>query len=172
MFSLLPDIKEGILLELGFDKTTPNVKKDISSWIFDKADLKTIKDNRAKGIVCYKPEYTFVEKLDAIIRKYNKYQNFGKISENFIRHYYDLYCLLDQADIQNFIGTKPYQIHKKERLKKLSDTVRNHPAFSLSNPKEKQLFEREYIKQKSLYYKGQIPFIKILNRIKKFSEKL
>ena len=89
MFSLLPDIKEGILLELGFDKTTPNIKKDISSWVFDKADLKTIKDNRANGIVCYKPEYTFVEKLDAIIRKYNKYQDSGKISENFIRHYRD-----------------------------------------------------------------------------------
>lgn len=172
MFSLLPDIKEGILLELGFDKTTPNVKKDISSWIFDKADLKTIKDNRAKGIVCYKPEYTFVEKLDAIIRKYNRYQDSGKISENFIRHYYDLHCLLDQIDIQNFIGTEAYHTHKKERLKKLSDTIKNHPAFSLSNSKERQLFEREYIKQKSLYYKGQTPFIKILSRIKKLSEKL
>ena len=37
---------------------------------------------------------------------------------------------------------------------------------------EKQLFKKEYMKQKSLYYKGQIPFIKILNRIKKISEKL
>ena len=156
MFSLLPNIKDGILLELGFDKTTPNVKKDISSWIFDKADLKTIEDNRAKEVVCYKPEYTFVEKLDAIIRKYNKYQDSGKIAENFIRHYYDLYCLLDQNDIQNFIGTEAYRTHKKERLKKLRDTIRNHPAFFLSNPKERQLFEKEYIKQKSLYYKGQI----------------
>ena len=80
--------------------------------------------------------------------------------------------MLDQADIQKFIGTKPYQAHKKERLKKLSDTIRNHPAFSLSNPKEKLLFEKEYLRQKSLYYTGQIPFIKILSRIKKYSEKL
>ena len=172
MFSILPDIKEGILLELGFDKTTPNVKKDISSWIFDKANLKIIKDNKAKGIVCYKPEYTFVEKLDAVIRKYNKYKKSGKISENFIRHYYDLYCLLGRADTQNFIVTKPYQIHKKERLKKQSGSIRNHPAFYLSNPRERQLFEKEYIKQKSLYYKGQIPFTKILNRIKVFSKNL
>ena len=172
MFSPLSHIKAGILLELGFDKTTPNTNKDISSWAFDKARLKTIEDNRAKGIVCYKPEYTFVEKLDAVIRKYNKYQNSGKISENFIRHYYDLYCLLGQKEVQNFIGTKPYQAHKKERLKTLNDTVKNHQAFSFSNLKEKLLFEKEYINQKSLYYKGQVPFIKILNRIKKFSEKL
>ena len=103
--------------------------------------------------------------MDAVIRKYNKYQDSGKISENFIRHYYDLYCLLDQTDIQNFIGTKAYQIHKKERLKKLSNIVKNHPAFFLSNQKAKQLFEREYIKQKSLYYKGQILFRKIIKRL-------
>ena len=171
MFFSLPDIKEGILLELGFDKVTPNIKKDISSWIFDRADLKTIKDNKAQGIICYKPEYTFVEKMDAIIRKYKKYQESKNISENFIRHYYDLYCLLGQAEVQNFIGTKPYQIHKEERLKKLSDIVNNHQAFSLSNSKEKQLFEREYVKQKNLYYKGQISFSKILKRITKYSIK-
>jgi len=116
-FSSLSGIKEGILLELGFDKTVPNVKKNISSWAFDRVELEDLEDNRAKGIVCYKPEYTFVEKLDAIIRKYNQYQGSEEISENFIRHYYDLYCLLDQTDIQNFIGTKPYQEYKEERIK-------------------------------------------------------
>jgi len=48
--------------------------------------------------------------------------------------------------------------------------VKNHQAFSLSNQKEKQLLEKEYIKQSSLYYKGQIPFSKILQKITNYSE--
>ena len=171
MFPSLSNIKEGILLELGFDRTTPNLKKDISSWIFDKANLDTTVDNRAKGVICYKPEYTFVEKLDAVVRKYNQYQETQKISQNFIRHYYDLYCLLGKEEVQNFIGTEAYQIYKKERLKSFSDTVKIHPAFSLSNIQEKDLFERNYIRQKSLYYKGHISFVKILNRLTEYSAK-
>ncbi len=171
LFSPLSDIKEGILLELGFDKITPNTNKDISSWIFDRVSLKSIKDNRAKRIVCYNPEYTFIEKLDAVVRKYKKYRDTNKISENFLRHYYDLYCLLGEIKIQNFIGTKPYESYKKERMKSLSAVVKSHLAFSLKNTKEKELFERGYIKQKSLYYKGQIPFEKILKRISKYSKK-
>ena len=171
MFSSLLDIKEGILLELGFDKTTPNVKRDISSWIFDRANLKNIHDNRAKKIVCYKPEYTFVEKLDAVVRKYNQYQEAKTISKNFLRHYYDLYCLLNQPDVQSFIGTNNYQKYKKERLKKLSDSVRNHEAFILSDSQERKILEREYLNQENLYYKGQIPFLKILDRIKDYAGK-
>lgn len=171
MFSSLPGIKEGILLELGFDKTTPNVKKNISSWAFDKANLTDIQDNRAGEIVCYKPEYTFVEKLDAIIRKYNKYQKEKTISTNFTRHYYDLYCLLDQPDVLKFIGKKEYQAHKKERLKDLSDNVKGHQAFTLNDVQERKVFERAYVSQSGLYYKGQIPFSEILNRITKYSDR-
>ena len=169
--SVLPDIKDGILVELGFDKTTPNVKKDISSWIFDRANLKNIQDNRAKDIICYNPEYTFVEKLDAVLRKYNKYQETKRVSTNFMRHYYDIYCLLDQPDIQNFIGTKPYQSYKEEKLRTLKGIIKGHSAFMLGDSQEREVFEKEYIKQKNLYYKGQVPFSKILKRIAKYSEK-
>ena len=170
-FSSPLDIKEGILLELGFDKVTPNTNKNISSWIFDRSELKSIKDNTAKGIVCYNPEYTFIEKLDAVVRKYKKYQDTNNFSENFLRHYYDLYCLLGEVKIQNFIGTKLYESYKKERMRKLSQTIKNHSAFSLKNLKERALFEKEYKKQKNLYYKGQIPFKIILKKLSKYSEK-
>jgi hypothetical protein len=59
-------VKEGILLEAGFDTVTPNTNLIISSWAFDKAAANTainILDNRAVGITCYHPGYTFVEKL-------------------------------------------------------------------------------------------------------------
>jgi hypothetical protein len=43
------DLKEGVLLEAGFDDVTPNIQKDISSWMYDHAAGKVpIIDNRAK----------------------------------------------------------------------------------------------------------------------------
>ncbi len=84
----LKGLKPGILLELGFDDVTPNSKKvsaacatarasaqrrcarpiqDISSWLYDYAAGQTpISDNRAKGVDCYDPGYTFVEKLQTV----------------------------------------------------------------------------------------------------------
>jgi hypothetical protein len=43
-------LKEGILLEVGFDDTQPNMPRTISSWIYDRAqetDIAVI-DNRAR----------------------------------------------------------------------------------------------------------------------------
>ena len=36
-FENIPGLKEGVLLELGFDQTTPNMPRDITSWAFEKA---------------------------------------------------------------------------------------------------------------------------------------
>lgn len=58
----LKDLREGVLLELGFDDVMPNIPKDISSWAHDYAAGKVdIIDNRAKAVACYDPRYTFVE---------------------------------------------------------------------------------------------------------------
>ena len=64
-------IKEGVLLEVGFAKTNPNQPITISSWAYDKALANKIDiiDNRAKQVKCYCPEYTFVEKLQAVSAK-------------------------------------------------------------------------------------------------------
>ena len=64
-------LKEGILLEVRFYNAKPFVEKNISSWIRDLASDMGLKfrDNIANAIKCYKPEYTFVEKLQAISKK-------------------------------------------------------------------------------------------------------
>ncbi len=63
--SIMPkveDLREGVLLEAGFDTVTPNTAMDISSWAYDYAASKIeIIDNRAKAVPCYDPRYTFVE---------------------------------------------------------------------------------------------------------------
>lgn len=65
-------LKSGVILELGFDQTTPFISSDITSWAYEKASASgvSIIDNRARNIACYCPEYTFVEKLQTISTKY------------------------------------------------------------------------------------------------------
>jgi len=60
-------LKDGVLLEVGFDDVAPNQARNISSWAYDFAASQVeIIDNRAMGIACYHPGHTLVEKLQAI----------------------------------------------------------------------------------------------------------
>jgi hypothetical protein len=91
-------LKGGVLLEAGFDTVAPNIAKDIGSWAYDYASSRVeLIDNRALAVPCYEPGYTLVEKLQTISTKYRKQQETGKFPANFLRHYYDVYCLLGQA---------------------------------------------------------------------------
>ena len=165
---LLSGLKDGVLLELGFDDTAPNQAVDISSWAYDYAIkyVKGLNDNRAKDVLCYLPEYTFVEKLQTITTKYRQYKE-GKIfPKNFLRHYYDLYCLLDCPSVLGFIKTDRYQTRKIERFPRSDNLViSQNPAFLLSDSQDRKLFESEYLKVASLYYQGQPSFGDLLNRI-------
>ena len=171
----LPGVKEGILLEVGFDVTAPNSPCTISSWALDaalKAKLEVI-DNRAVGIACYSPAYTFVEKLQTVSTKFRKQQEAGGFPKNFMRHYYDIYCLLGIAEVQAFIGTPAYIAHKQARFPKADNQhIASNDAFLLSNPATRALYQREYEKTEALYYTGQIPFSKILARIHQHIDRL
>jgi Nucleotidyl transferase AbiEii toxin, Type IV TA system len=71
----LAGLRSGVLLELGFDDVTPNRQKDIGSWLYDYAAGKVdIIDNRAKGVACYDPGYTFAEKLQTVSTKFRQQQ--------------------------------------------------------------------------------------------------
>ncbi|WP_244494192.1 MULTISPECIES: nucleotidyl transferase AbiEii/AbiGii toxin family protein [unclassified Ensifer] len=100
-------LKDGVLLEAGFDTVAPNIDKDISSWAYDFAS--------SLAVPCYELGYTLVEKLQTISTKYRKQQETGQFPVNFLRHYYDVYCLLDQPDVQAFIGADDYLAHKTRR---------------------------------------------------------
>jgi hypothetical protein len=103
-------LKDGILLEAGFDDVTPNIPMDISSWAYDYAAGNVeIIDNRAKAVPCYDPGYTLVEKLQTISTKFRKQQETGEFPANFMRHYYDVYSLLQRPEVQAFIGTGAYK---------------------------------------------------------------
>lgn len=164
----LAGVKEGILLEVGFDVTAPNSPCTISSWALDAALQAKVKviDNRAVDVACYSPAYTFVEKLQTVSTKFRKQQETSTFPKNFMRHYYDIYCLLDNAQVQAFIGTAEYIAHKQVRFPKADNqNIASNEAFLLSDPATRALYQREYEKTEALYYTGQIPFSEILARI-------
>jgi Nucleotidyl transferase AbiEii toxin, Type IV TA system len=172
----LRGIKEGILLEVGFDDTAPNHPCDISSWALDVALKSPIPfiDNRALAIPCYSPAYTFVEKLQTVSTKFRNQQDrqaegstaAESFPKNFLRHYYDLYCLLQSPEVQAFIGTPEYQDRKRVRFPKADNLdIASNEAFLLSDPQVRQLYARKYEETQGLYYTGQVPFDEILQRI-------
>ena len=163
----LQGIKAGVLLEVGFDDVTPNIPKTISSWAFDFAkDKVDVLDNRALDVACYHPGYTFVEKLQTISTKFRKQQEDGTFPINFMRHYYDVYCLLDVEEVKAFIGTDQYQAHKNKRFPKADNqTLNENQAYLLSDDKTYKLFESAYQESASLYYQDQPDFKDIRKRI-------
>ena len=160
-------LKNGVLLEVGFDQTNPNQIVDIGSWVTDFSQSKnmTFTDNRAMGVPCYNPEYTFVEKLQTVANKFRQYMESGKFPRNFLRHYYDLHQLLDEKRVQDFIGTDEYYAHKKKRFKGLDQNVAATDAFKLEDVEIRKYFAAQYAKTASLYYRGQVPLEQILKRI-------
>lgn len=175
--TLLEGVKEGILLEAGFDRVTPNEQITISSWMFDKgfeALGNALIDNRAKDVLCYHPGYTFVEKLQTIATKFRNEKE-GKSKEpNFMRQYYDVACLLNNQLVLDFIGTEEYFTHKKERFPKadFEIPIKDNDAFKLEDAEIRAAHEKRYVLSKGLYYKGQPPFQHLLDQIKLHIEKL
>jgi hypothetical protein len=167
----LDGIKSGILLELGFDDTAPNRPVTISSWTYDTALARGVSvfDNRAKDVPCYAPTHTFVEKLQTISTKYRRLAETRAFPANFLRHYYDVYCLLDLEEVRAFLADPAYQARKKQRFRTGDELViAKNPAFLLVDAEQCQRFAAEYRKTSALYYQGQPGFEEILARIRQY----
>lgn len=167
LFPAVAGIKEGILLEAGFDTVTPNLGRTISSWAFDKAKAEEVQvlDNRAINIKCYHPGYTFVEKLQTIATKFRREQETGAEGQNFMRQYYDVANLLQNDLVSEFIGTKEYIDHKVKRFPKVDHEIpiSENQAFLLSDSTLRERFKVRYKLTKNLYYKGQPDFDHVLS---------
>lgn len=173
----LPDgVKNGILLEAGFDQIAPNRPCLISSWAYAKAaasGLANLTDNRAPDVPCYEPGYTLVEKLQTISKKFRRHLEDGSMPQNFLRHYYDVYCLLDDLGVQAFIGTEAYVAHKETRFPAADNKmIAENPAFELGDATIRARFERAYAGTAALYYREQPSLDEILDRIRGHASRL
>jgi hypothetical protein len=167
-------LKDGVLLEVGFDDVAPNEARDISSWAYDYAASRVeIIDNRALGVACYHPGHTLVEKLQAISTKFRQRQETGAFPPNFMRHYYDVYSLLQDPTVQAFIGTQAYLDHKTKRFPKADNPViAQNEAFVLSDRDARQKLQKAYAASSALYFRGQPGFDDILAKIAEWAPRL
>lgn len=168
-------LRPGVLLELGFDDVSPNSAKDIGSWLYDHALAKGVHviDNRAKGVVCYDPRYTFVEKLQTISTRFRQQQASRASPVGFMRHYYDACSLLRRSDVQAFIGTGAYEAHKKKRFRPADDPdITRNQAFILADPTIRELYAKAYAESTALYFGEKPTFEEILGEIGKSAGRL
>lgn len=172
-FGSVPGVKDGILLEVGFDVVTPNRALDISSWAYDyAAPLVDIIDNRAKQVACYHPGYTLIEKLQAISTKFRKQRGGAELPPNFTRHYYDVSQLLVQPMVQELIGTEAYFEHKKKRFRSEDLDLTKNPAFVLSQAEVRERLAKSYAASEALYYRGQPKFDEVMAIIQEWTPRL
>lgn len=170
-----PGIKDGILLEVGFDQTKPHEPITINSWANNQASMLNIpiKDNLARNIDCYYPEYTFVEKLQAVSKKVRQQQERNEFSTNFLRHFYDIYKLLHEKRVINFIGSDAYLKHKHDRFGRDEPDLTKNLAFNLD--KHKDIFDEYSIQYKTIepLFINEMPtFETIFYKIAQFREHL
>lgn len=172
-FDEIPGLKHDILLEVGYGTTTPNEPKDISSWAYDEAETAGLEiiTNRAMRVPCYLPEYTLVEKLDAISRRYRRELQ-GEILVNFTRHYYDVYQLLGEERVQAFLGSEEYMAHKNSKFRSEEADIKNNPAFTMPDIEVRAKYAARLKNSSSLYFYGQPTLDEILARLKEYLGKL
>jgi predicted nucleotidyltransferase component of viral defense system len=170
----LEGLKEGVLLEAGFDDVTPSIQKDISSWMYDHAaDKVSIVDNRAKNVRCYDYRYTFVEKLQTISTKFRLQQASGEFPANFMRHYYDVYQLLQREDVRKFTGTQRYKDHKAKRFRGGDNqNIAENQAFIMTDPATRKLYSNAYTRTSALYHGKKPTFEEILRLLRAWADRL
>lgn len=167
----IASIKDGILLEVGFDDVIPNEPITISSWAYDYVkDKAEFIDNRAKDVPCYHCGYTLIEKLQTISTKFRKQQEEGGLPANFMRHYYDVYCLLQDSKIQTFIGSTEYTAHKMRRFRSGDNQlIAANEAFLLNNQDTRKIYEDAYQSKSELYYGKQPKFEDLIRLISEYA---
>jgi hypothetical protein len=90
-----------------------------------------------------------------------------------MRHYYDVYSLLDRPEVQDFIGTDDYRAHKDRRFRSLDNkNIAKNEAFILSDPETRKIYAATYTKTSALYYGRKPTFDQILERIKEWIDRL
>ena len=167
-------IANRIFLEIGTRSGTyPVETRDLSSYIaqFLQAtdDSLGAEDENAFPMPVLHFRRTFVEKLFAIHGAIAKFETTGQPIGNQIRHYYDLYCLLQTPDVQQMLATPEYSEIKEnvfqisqsafpENLQNLPPDLRfsHSPAF---NPKAdtEQVIQKIYEDQMGKLCYGTYP---------------
>ncbi len=84
-----------------------------------------------------------------------------------------MYGLLQQPEVQAFIGTDAYRAHKAKRFRRADNqTIAQNEAFILSDEATRKAYAKAYEDTSALYYGEPPTFDQILEEIAAWSDKL
>ena len=107
-FGSIAGLKDGILLEVGFDQTTPNRAVTISSWVVQvrRGQEASIRGQPSSRNSVLQPRiHVCREGTGGGQKVWPVQKEQEKSRPNFLRHYYDIHQLLEVDAVQKFIGT-------------------------------------------------------------------
>ncbi len=106
-----------IQLEVGYARVDPYIERSLSSfihdWLIDKGRIDDYRKNYPSNVRCVHPVVTLIEKIDAIIRRYDR-DPFNPAP--FIRHYEDAAHIIRVID-----GIPPLETPAYDLLMDMSD---------------------------------------------------
>ncbi|WP_343286151.1 hypothetical protein [Mesorhizobium loti] len=92
--------------------------------------------------------------MQTLSTKFQQRQASGEMPVNFVRHYYDVSCLLDDEGVKAFIGSQEYHAHRTDRFRGGDEPdLRRNEAFRPSDPATRQLYGEAYERTRALYYR-------------------
>jgi len=90
-----------------------------------------------------------------------------------MRHYYDIYSLLQLPEVQKFINTEAYKKHKERRFRGGDNlNISQNDAFIVSDPVTRESYAKAFAESAALYYGDKPTFEQILTEIGKWASKL
>ena len=106
--------------------------------------------------------------MQTIATKYRNFKAGGAFPANFMRHYYDVYCLLRDDAVRVFAEADAFEAHRKKRFPKVDYEIplSENQAFLLSDPEDFEALKKEYVGKRALYYRGQPGFEEVMNAIR------
>ena len=114
-----------------------------------------------------------VEKLQTISTKFRLQQATKDRPIDFMRHYYDVYGLLQRPEVGAFIGTEAYKAHKAKRFRRADNqNIAQNEAFILSDEATRKAYAKAYADTSALYYDDPPTYDQILEEIAAWSARL
>jgi hypothetical protein len=176
--SVFEDDKQAILVEVGFrGGTNPTEPLTVNSMIGQSLAThgESTDEYKPVKIRVLHPKRTLIEKLFALAAAANA----GNLPQKN-RHYYDVFCLLNNKELDNFIGSPEFfeivddvckqSLQNFGHIEDVS-TLLSSSAFSLDDA-EYRTVSRAYTADTPLYFKIQPPFKSVYSSVHKCIEKL
>ena len=136
-----------VRIEVGRARVVPHVQRAITSFVHDhlKAQgmMRNYTDNRPTSVRCVHPVVTLLEKIDAIVRRYNRDE---MEPDTFVRHYEDAAQIIRAKDRLPDLGIAAEGLARDMLAEKDIATPphTDEPALVLADPDRRAAVEAAY----------------------------